>query len=158
MYFSYVPSIIFSFFNRPLFLNLLFKQILIQYYSILFNRVLNIHSHSLEISNFPLARYNTQTQQSGWVNPLDAISYQIQVKSDRILSFGLQKQRRPRGQTVFCKILLFELQNYFLIQPRAAHDKLLSGQHPKTLCSTWIRTWGRELPISREEESPGFSF
>ena len=32
MYFSYVPSIIFSFFNRPLFLNLLFKQILIQYY------------------------------------------------------------------------------------------------------------------------------
>ena len=33
MYFSYVPSIIFSFFNRPLFLNLLFKQILIQYYS-----------------------------------------------------------------------------------------------------------------------------
>ena len=25
MYFSYVPSIIFSFFNRPLFLNLLFK-------------------------------------------------------------------------------------------------------------------------------------
>ena len=34
MYFSYVPSIIFSFFNRPLFLNLLFKQILIQYYSI----------------------------------------------------------------------------------------------------------------------------
>ena len=40
MYFSYVPSIIFSFFNRPLFLNLLFKQILIQYYSILFNRVL----------------------------------------------------------------------------------------------------------------------
>ena len=29
MYFSYVPSIIFSFFNRPLFLNLLFKQILI---------------------------------------------------------------------------------------------------------------------------------
>ena len=41
MYFSYVPSIIFSFFNRPLFLNLLFKQILIQYYSILFNRVLS---------------------------------------------------------------------------------------------------------------------
>ena len=40
MYFSYVPSIIFSFFNRPLFLNLLFKQILIQYYSILFIRVL----------------------------------------------------------------------------------------------------------------------
>ena len=40
MYFSYVPSIIFSFFNRPLLLNLLFKQILIQYYSILFNRVL----------------------------------------------------------------------------------------------------------------------
>ena len=40
MYFSYVPSIIFSFFNHPLFLNLLFKQILIQYYSILFNRVL----------------------------------------------------------------------------------------------------------------------
>ena len=34
MYFSYVPSIIFSFFNRPFFLNLLFKQILIQYYSI----------------------------------------------------------------------------------------------------------------------------
>ena len=34
MYFSYVPSIIFSFFNHPLFLNLLFKQILIQYYSI----------------------------------------------------------------------------------------------------------------------------
>ena len=33
MYFSYVPSIIFSFFNHPLFLNLLFKQILIQYYS-----------------------------------------------------------------------------------------------------------------------------
>ena len=33
MYFSYVPSIIFSFFNRPLFLNLLFKQILTQYYS-----------------------------------------------------------------------------------------------------------------------------
>ena len=30
MYFSYVPSIIFSFFNRPFFLNLLFKQILIQ--------------------------------------------------------------------------------------------------------------------------------
>ena len=28
---------IFSFFNHPLFLNLLFKQILIQYYSILFN-------------------------------------------------------------------------------------------------------------------------
>ena len=27
MYFSYVPSIIFSFFNRPLFLNLLFEQI-----------------------------------------------------------------------------------------------------------------------------------
>ena len=41
MYFSYVPSIIFSFFNRPLFLNLLFKtdpnSILIQNYSILFN-------------------------------------------------------------------------------------------------------------------------
>ena len=36
MYFSYVPSIIFSFFNRPLFLNLLFKQILIHYYSLLF--------------------------------------------------------------------------------------------------------------------------
>ena len=34
MYFSYVPSIIFSFFNHPLFLNLLFKQILIQYHSI----------------------------------------------------------------------------------------------------------------------------
>ena len=33
MYFSYVPSIIFSFFNHPLFLNLLFKQILIQYAS-----------------------------------------------------------------------------------------------------------------------------
>ena len=33
-------SIIFSFFNHPLFLNLLFKQILIQYYSILFIRVL----------------------------------------------------------------------------------------------------------------------
>ena len=31
MYFSYVPSIIFSFFNRPLFLNLLFKQILIHW-------------------------------------------------------------------------------------------------------------------------------
>ena len=30
MYFSYLPSIIFSFFNHPLFLNLLFKQILIQ--------------------------------------------------------------------------------------------------------------------------------
>ena len=29
MYFSYVPSIIFSLFNRPLLLNLLFKQILI---------------------------------------------------------------------------------------------------------------------------------
>ena len=41
MYFSYVPSIIFSFFNHPLFLNLLFKQILIQYYSILFIRVLS---------------------------------------------------------------------------------------------------------------------
>ena len=40
MYFSYVPSIIFSFFNRPLFLNLLFKQILIQYDSIFFIRVL----------------------------------------------------------------------------------------------------------------------
>ena len=33
MYFSYIPSIIFSFFNRPLFPNLLFKQILIHYYS-----------------------------------------------------------------------------------------------------------------------------
>ena len=32
MYFSYVPSIIFSFFNRPFFLNPLFKQILIHYY------------------------------------------------------------------------------------------------------------------------------
>ena len=35
MYFSYVPSIIFSFFNRPFFLNLLFKQILIHYYILL---------------------------------------------------------------------------------------------------------------------------
>ena len=29
MYFSYVPSIIFSFFNRPLFLNLLFNRFII---------------------------------------------------------------------------------------------------------------------------------
>ena len=48
MYFSYVPSIIFSFFNRPLFLNLLFKQILIQTdpNSILFIRVLRRSARS----------------------------------------------------------------------------------------------------------------
>ena len=42
MYFSYVPLTIFSFFNRPLFLNLLFKQILVQYYSILFGKVVDV--------------------------------------------------------------------------------------------------------------------
>jgi hypothetical protein len=44
MYFSYVLSIKFSFSNHPLFLNLLFKQILIHYYSLVFNI---IHYYSL---------------------------------------------------------------------------------------------------------------